>query len=103
MMFSKFFVQPDMRIYITHGRKNPILILDDYEFKVEARTKEKSYWCCNMKNKYRCKCRLLSWGNTLYIKSSVDHCHPPPESDLLPSSRKPHKVNVKYVDNFKHT
>lgn len=93
----------DMSIYIAHGRKNPILILNDYEFKVETRTAEKSYWCCKMKNKYRCKCRLLSWGSTLYIKSSVDHCHPPPDCDSLPISRKPHKVNVKYVNNFKNT
>lgn len=79
-----------------------MMLLNNYEFRVETRTNNnKTIWCCRLKDKFRCKSRLLSWNDTLYIKSSVEHCHPPP--NVYPIGlMEMETVKVKYVDSFKH-
>ncbi|XP_076252143.1 uncharacterized protein LOC143191191 isoform X17 [Rhynchophorus ferrugineus] len=62
-------------VYFYHCRKYPMLVLEQYEYKVDNRTSQKVVWCCKEKEKKRCKARILTSGDTLWIKSSVKHNH----------------------------
>ncbi|XP_076252180.1 pre-mod(mdg4)-O [Rhynchophorus ferrugineus] len=86
-------------VYFYHSRKYPILILNNYEYKIETRKADKSFWCCKAKDRYRCKARLLSWGKTLSVKTSANHNHPP---DFNGSFEKctPQLLNVEYLETF---
>ncbi|XP_060525318.1 protein tramtrack, beta isoform-like isoform X3 [Cylas formicarius] len=62
-------------IYFTAGRKYPLMILEDYEYKLKTRNANKSLWRCTQEAKYRCKAKAMTFGKTVRIKSSVGHTH----------------------------
>lgn len=61
-------------VYFTKAVKNPLLILRNYEYKVERKTAGRNVWCCKRKEKYRCKARCVTFGNVVQIRNGV-HNH----------------------------
>ncbi|XP_076252151.1 uncharacterized protein LOC143191191 isoform X25 [Rhynchophorus ferrugineus] len=64
-----------LTIYFGRGRKHPILIINNFVFKLKSRSGNKSLWSCTHENKAKCRARCLSYGKILRIKSSVAHNH----------------------------
>ncbi|XP_076252145.1 uncharacterized protein LOC143191191 isoform X19 [Rhynchophorus ferrugineus] len=61
-------------VYFAPGRKNPIMIIDGYEYRLQMRSVIKSSWCCTQDFKYRCKVRLMATGKQIQIKDCA-HTH----------------------------
>lgn len=62
-------------VYFTKGKKYPIMIIDNYEFKLDGKTDNKTYWRCT-KRHTKCKARLHTSGKTIRTVDNV-HNHPP--------------------------
>ncbi|KAF7282362.1 hypothetical protein GWI33_002741 [Rhynchophorus ferrugineus] len=59
------------------GQKRPIMVLGQYEYKVERQTTFTNMcWCCVAKEKYKCKARIITFHDNVVIKRR-DHNHPP--------------------------
>ncbi|XP_018573599.1 protein tramtrack, beta isoform isoform X19 [Anoplophora glabripennis] len=61
-------------VYFTAGKKNPIMIVDLYEFKIERKLPDKSLWCCTYNKRSKCRARCVTSGKTLEIRHAV-HNH----------------------------
>lgn len=70
------------------GRKYPKLIIDGYEFQYEKKTANTSttFWVCGTYHKSKCKGRLITKGNVVYLRHS--HNHPARDFDLSTMSSK---------------
>ncbi|XP_076252131.1 uncharacterized protein LOC143191191 isoform X6 [Rhynchophorus ferrugineus] len=64
-------------VYFRKGQKRPIMVLGQYEYKVERQTTFTNMcWCCVAKEKYKCKARIITFHDNVVIKRR-DHNHPP--------------------------
>ncbi|XP_030751949.1 protein tramtrack, beta isoform-like isoform X18 [Sitophilus oryzae] len=59
-------------VYFTKAIKNPLLIIRNYEYKLERSRQDKNIWCCKNKEKYKCKARCISSGKVVHLRNS---CH----------------------------
>lgn len=76
------------------------MILKHYEFKIEKLQPGKTLWCCNCKEKSKCKARLITYGKNLVIKNK-HHNHPPTfKGDLQDLNSQ--RVNI-YYSNQRNT
>ncbi|XP_060525327.1 modifier of mdg4-like isoform X12 [Cylas formicarius] len=56
-------------VYFRKGQKRPIMVIKNYEYKVERQTTPTNMsWCCITKEKYKCKARLVTFRNNVVIK-----------------------------------
>lgn len=60
-------------IYFAKGRKNPKLIIDGFEFKFEKKKGNGTFWNCTFYQKTKCKCRLVTRANLVYLRHSHNH------------------------------
>ncbi|XP_018573611.1 protein tramtrack, beta isoform isoform X30 [Anoplophora glabripennis] len=63
-------------VYFSRGLKHPILILNDFEFKIERQSATRVMWCCKAKDKLKCRARIVSFENVIQLRTIV-HNHPP--------------------------
>lgn len=63
-------------VYFSRGLKHPILILNDFEFKIERQSATRVMWCCKAKDKLRCRARIVSFADVIQLRTIV-HNHPP--------------------------
>ncbi|XP_018573589.1 protein tramtrack, beta isoform isoform X10 [Anoplophora glabripennis] len=56
------------------GKKNPIMIVNMYEFRVERRLSDKTFWCCTFSTKNKCRARCVTYARTLQVKHG-EHNH----------------------------
>lgn len=85
-------------VYFAPGKKNPIMIIDGYEFLLHRRRETRSAWTCAGHIKYKCKVRILTTGRLIQIKK-VAHSHERTfkgNTSTLPSQR----VNFAYTDKL---
>lgn len=64
----------DIVIHFFNGRKYPILIYNSYAFTLERRSTKKSVWVCKETKKTKCKVRIHTMGNSIFVRS-VEHNH----------------------------
>lgn len=62
-------------IYFFTKRKNPMLLLDNYEFRIKDRKGSRTLWACS-RERAKCRVRIYSSGNTLLVKN-FPHSHEP--------------------------
>ncbi|KAF7282374.1 hypothetical protein GWI33_002751 [Rhynchophorus ferrugineus] len=65
------------RLYTVHfarGRKNPIMIIDGYEYRLQVKGAVRSRWCCTQDIKHHCKVRLMATSSLIQIKDCA-HTH----------------------------
>lgn len=55
------------------GRKNPKLIVDGYDFKFEKKNGGSTFWSCPTQMRTKCKCRLITRGNVVYVRHTHNH------------------------------
>ncbi|KAG5874948.1 hypothetical protein JTB14_018863 [Gonioctena quinquepunctata] len=48
----------------------------NFEYKLERRSTYRIMWCCNKKELFKCRARLVSHGDRILIKNQ-SHNHPP--------------------------
>lgn len=85
-------------VYFSYGKKHPIMIFEGFEYVLKSAHGTKSIWRCNKEHR-RCKARVMSAGQTITIKSSAEHNHPPSfKGDV--SKLKGHSVWLKYASSF---
>lgn len=87
-------------VYFSLGRKNPKIIMNNYEFKMRpTANSSKTLWICTQESRKKCKVRLLSYGRCIKVKA-VQHNHQPTYTgnyELLKSQ----VVNIEYTtDRF---
>lgn len=81
-------------IYIKSGVKNPKIIFEDNEFIMHIRQSGSTRWRCSYCNKTKCKSRLYTTGQSLYIMKSHNH---------EPNSKDGHDALLsKIVNVFRH-
>lgn len=76
------------------GRKNPLLIVDGYEFRCEKKGPKGTFWTCLAGPKSKCKSRIITKENVVFLRSF--HNHEAKELDLRNMSSK----FVKIMRNF---
>ncbi|XP_044756270.1 modifier of mdg4-like isoform X34 [Coccinella septempunctata] len=54
-------------VYTVKGNKYPMLIYENYLFRIERKTPERSIWSCVQKMKSKCKARFITFGSTLKL------------------------------------
>lgn len=81
------------RIYFTVGRTKPKIILDGYDFKFQRNMCESTYWTCTFYEKTKCKSRLKTKANIVFVTGS--HNHSPKEVNLTNCSFKDVKIKRK--------
>lgn len=62
------------------GRIKPKIILDKYDFKLQRNNGDITYWICATYNKTKCKCRLKTTRNVVYVSNR--HSHDPKDLNL---------------------
>lgn len=72
-------------VFFIPGRKNPILVLNGYEFNLEHKAIDKSFWACKLKNKDKCKSRIQTHGKTVTV-THLEHNHSPTYDPLKKGS-----------------
>lgn len=72
------------------GRKHPKLIVDNNEFTVNRRRGDRSMWKCSQYYRLKCKCRLVSYNNT--VKISANHNHTPTYPNVTKASQQTVKI-----------
>lgn len=65
------------------GRKNPKLIVDGYEFQFEKKSGNSTFWTCPTNHKTRCKSRLITKGNVVYLRHLHNHNAKPVDKSKL--------------------
>lgn len=60
-------------IFIVRGTKNPKIIVDQNEYTINRKSKEKTSWRCTMYEKKGCKSRVITQGRTLTVKTPHNH------------------------------
>ncbi|XP_030751878.1 protein tramtrack, beta isoform-like isoform X9 [Sitophilus oryzae] len=64
-------------IYFRKGQKRPIMVMGEFEYKVERQTTLTNMcWCCVAKEKHKCKARVVTFHDHVVIKRK-EHNHPP--------------------------
>ncbi|XP_076252134.1 uncharacterized protein LOC143191191 isoform X8 [Rhynchophorus ferrugineus] len=64
-------------IYFRKGKKRPIMVFGQYEYKVERQsTSTNMCWCCLLKEKLKCKARIITFHDHVVVKR-IAHNHPP--------------------------
>ncbi|KAF7282361.1 hypothetical protein GWI33_002740 [Rhynchophorus ferrugineus] len=80
-------------VYFSKASKHPVLMLRNFEYRIERTTPTKTRWSCKMKEKIRCKSRLVTTGSTIYI-SNFEHNH---TETFVGTSEKLHSQDVKFL------
>lgn len=85
-------------IYFCVGRKHPKIVLNGYEFRMRPipDSLNKTLWICTQEPKTKCKVRLQSSGNQLFVKN-VAHNHVPSFKGNL-SELKSQTVYINYTN-----
>ncbi|KAL1488411.1 hypothetical protein ABEB36_014885 [Hypothenemus hampei] len=87
-------------IYFRKGQKRPIMVLGQYEYKVERQTTPTNMcWCCTNKEKLKCKARVITFGNHVVVKR-MDHNHEPTFKGDRAMERK--QVIISYGGSNRH-
>ncbi|XP_018573617.1 protein tramtrack, beta isoform isoform X35 [Anoplophora glabripennis] len=60
-------------IYVSAGRKHPIISLDSYHYKMHTRNKEKTRWRCVSHEKYRCTAMVHTFGRVVKLLRGHNH------------------------------
>ncbi|XP_076252138.1 uncharacterized protein LOC143191191 isoform X12 [Rhynchophorus ferrugineus] len=60
-------------IYVVAGKKNPKIIVDDNEYTINRKLKERTMWICSQYQRVKCKSRIISYGKTVKVTSSHNH------------------------------
>lgn len=68
-------------IYFGTGRKNPLLILNNYEYRVQRKMETTTFWVCTFCGRTRCKARLITKAKVV-IMSFNEHNHEPKLVDV---------------------
>lgn len=64
-------------VYFRKGQKRPIMVLNQFEYKVERQTTPTNMcWCCVTKEKNKCRARIVTFHDQVVIKRR-DHNHEP--------------------------
>ncbi|XP_076252154.1 uncharacterized protein LOC143191191 isoform X28 [Rhynchophorus ferrugineus] len=61
-------------VHFARGRKNPIMIIDGYEYRLQVKGAVRSRWCCTQDIKHHCKVRLMATSSLIQIKDCA-HTH----------------------------
>lgn len=88
--FIRAFVDILGSIYFGIGRKNPKLVLNGYDYSKEKCYGESTSWICPFYFKTRCKGRLTTKRNVVYVGN--DHNHKPREIPIVNMSSKKVKI-----------
>lgn len=60
-------------VYFAPGKKNPKIVVDDYDFCINKKVGQKTRWRCTQYSKTKCCCFLLTFGNSVVIYRSHNH------------------------------
>lgn len=63
------------------GRKNPKLILDGHDFRIEKNYDKSSFWVCTSYSRTKCKARLITKENVVIFCNQ--HNHEPKHNDTF--------------------
>lgn len=55
------------------GQKNPKLILEGADFRYERKSGSVTFWVCSFYFRTKCRCRLKTTGNTVYVNNDHNH------------------------------
>lgn len=55
------------------GRTNPKLIIDNTDFRLHNNMGGTTYWRCSFYFRTKCKCRVKTSGNVVYVINSHNH------------------------------
>ncbi|XP_045468581.1 modifier of mdg4-like isoform X12 [Harmonia axyridis] len=64
-------------IHVRAGRKNPLLIQDDYMWRAHKKLADKTTWICRDYNKLECKCKARAVSSGRIFTITCDHDHSP--------------------------
>lgn len=53
-----------------------MLVRQGFEYRIKRRTTQQTVWTCNKEDVMKCKARLFTSGNTVFVKVAK-HSHPP--------------------------
>lgn len=73
-------------IYFGIGRKYPKLVLDGFDYSKEKSYGDSTSWVCPSYFKTKCKARLITKGNMVYVRNG--HNHTSKDRSLLNMSSK---------------
>ncbi|XP_074038163.1 uncharacterized protein isoform X45 [Leptinotarsa decemlineata] len=60
-------------IYFGRFRKNPKIILDEFEYGLHYKEAHKSRWRCKYYNKYKCKGSIMTTGRNVFVHKPHNH------------------------------